>query len=579
MNKFLAGCVLVILTSSMEAAEDNIIWLVEYDGKATPQEQGWKPIGKLAASAQIVDGALRIADDSAEEMGAFRATWKPEPSSEVIVEARVRVEAVKGFRGGTAMWPSVEGAPVGLLVCDGRHQEGLVLRSEKITTFLDRVAVVSGRREFHTYRLVIREGDMSIFVDGELKIRGEGAFWKKAESPEGFVQFGSNSRQWKGDAYWESVKLGIRKVSSPPKRPRLRITIGEPWDIPTVKHDEPGYKVITHPANMDVYSVAPPKSDAPGYKLITPHSRPFVHDMGSGLLLMSVAQGPDAYYEPYSVLKSTDKGKTWQPVPGLQLKTFAPQDFVRLANGEILGVSRWNVKYAREDGIYIGMTYRFDAKAEHFTMFENKAFVPAGMGLTVIFDRDIFELANGDILAAVYGPTAEGGLNLDTIVGGGSAAPGAAKYSRYAFLVKSSDQGATWTHYSTLGPRSETSVVRFSDREMLAILKMSGWMPFQQVWSADAGKTWSSPIVMEECSVDPDMVYMTNGVLACSYGQPGTNLMFSLDKGKTWEYHRTISDKIGFNYTAIREVSPGRLLYVHDSPNMQALYVDVERLE
>ena len=113
----------------------------------------------------------------------------------------------------------------------------------------------------------------------------------------------------------------------------------------------------------------------------------------------------------------------------------------------------------------------------------------------------------------------------------------------------------------------------------MAILKMSGWMPFQQIWSADAGKTWSPPISMEEGSVDPDMVYMTNGVLACSYGQPGTNLMFSADRGKTWEHHRVITDKIGFNYTAIREVSPGRLLYVHDSPKMQALYVDVERTE
>ncbi|MBI4664336.1 MAG: exo-alpha-sialidase [Verrucomicrobia bacterium] len=554
MKDYAAICALLAATCLGNTPEDNITWLLRYEGKSLPQEHGWKPVGKLAANARIVDGALRVADDSAEEMGAFRAAWKPQPSCEVIVEARVRVEAVKAFRGGTAMWPSLEGAPVGLLVGDGRHQEGLVLRPEKIATYLDRVAVMNARRDFHTYRLVIRENDMSIFADGELKIRGEGAFWKKAENSEGFGQFGSNSAGWMGDGYWESVKLGIRKVSSSPKRPKLRITIGEPWDIP------------------------PAKLDAPGYKLITPPTRPFMHDMGSGLLLMSVAQGPDAYYEPYSVLKSTDKGRTWHPIRELQVKAFAPQGFVRLSNGDILGVSRSNLKYVREDGIHIGMSYRFDPTAEHFQMFENKIFVPPGMA-TICFSRDLFELPNGDILAAVYGPTAAGGLNLDTIVGGAPVAPGGAKYSRYAFLLKSSDRGATWTHYSTLGPRPEPSVVRFSDEEMMAILRLTGWMPLEQIWSHDGGKTWTPPVTLEEGSVDPDLVYMSNGVLACSYGRAGSNLMFSTDKGKTWGNHQVITDENGYNYTAIREVRPGRLLYVHDVPKMQALYIDVERLD
>ena len=43
-------------------------------------------------------------------------------------------------------------------------------------------------------------------------------------------------------------------------------------------------------------------------------------------------------------------------------------------------------------------------------------------------------------------------------------------------------------------------------------------------------------------------------------------------------HHTVITDSGGFNYTAIREVSPGRLLYIHDAPNMRALYVDVERV-
>lgn len=45
---------------------------------------------------------------------------------------------------------------------------------------------------------------------------------------------------------------------------------------------------------------------------------------------------------------------------------------------------------------------------------------------------------------------------------------------------------------------------------------------------------------------------------------------------QTWTHHTVITDSGGFTYTAIREVSPGRLLYLHDAPKLRALYVDVE---
>jgi hypothetical protein len=53
--------------------------------------------------------------------------------------------------------------------------------------------------------------------------------------------------------------------------------------------------------------------------------------------------------------------------------------------------------------------------------------------------------------------------------------------------------------------------------------------------------------------------------------------MFSTDQGKTWGQHRVISDGFGFNWSAIREIRPGRLLYVHDDGRLRAVYVDVER--
>ena len=118
-------------------------------------------------------------------------------------------------------------------------------------------------------------------------------------------------------------------------------------------------------------------------------------------------------------------------------------------------------------------------------------------------------------------------------------------------------------------------MVRLSDTEQTAVIRGDRDSKMKQMFSHDAGKTWSKPIELEVGRVLPDLVLMSNGVLACSYGRPASCLMFSVDGGKTWPVHRVISDRVGFNYTSIREISPGRLLYVHDAPKLNAVYVDV----
>ena len=117
---------LLISFGRLVAAEETITWLINYEAKSLPQEQGWQAIGTLAAKAKLVGGALHLVDDSATADGAFRATWKPQPQTEIVVEATVRVESVMARRG-TGMWPAQQGVPVGLLVSDGVHQEGLLL--------------------------------------------------------------------------------------------------------------------------------------------------------------------------------------------------------------------------------------------------------------------------------------------------------------------------------------------------------------------------------------------------------------------------------------------------------------------
>jgi photosystem II stability/assembly factor-like uncharacterized protein len=190
-------------------------------------------------------------------------------------------------------------------------------------------------------------------------------------------------------------------------------------------------------------------------------------------------------------------------------------------------------------------------------MFENRILMPKPSLSLILFDRHVFDLGEGAILAVTYGVPRQSNCNL----------------------LKSTDGGATWKHFSTIGSGYEPSVARLSPSEFTAVIRQSSLKGFHQFWSHDGGKTWTKPTVLEEGSVDPDLVVMSNGVLACSYGRPGIGLMLSTDGGKTWGDHRVITHQLGFNYGTIQEVQPGRLLYIHDAPPIQALYIDVQRAD
>jgi photosystem II stability/assembly factor-like uncharacterized protein len=306
-------------------------------------------------------------------------------------------------------------------------------------------------------------------------------------------------------------------------------------------------------------------------------SRPYLYDMGQGLLLTSNPQGSDALLEPYIVRRSTDAGKTWQAVAGTEQNSDSPQELVRLADGRILGPSRWT--RLQPDGALTGKTTILDAKAETFAMHDSTItlpteFMPAKSGEVLLFERHIWAEKDGSITAAAWSRRAT--LKLPN----GRGFP-----ERHTHLLRSTDLGKTWTHVAHVGLGGEPAIVRLSESEWLAITRPDAHMSnLLQHRSPDGGRTWTFERTLEEGSVMPDLVLMSHGVLACSYGRPVSNLMFSLDGGRTWRDHRVISDRANFNYTAIREISPGRLLYMHDGQipgtlaRINSVYIDMERM-
>ena len=423
-----------------------------------------------------------------------------------------------------------------LFISDGRHGEGLVFYTDRATTWTDRFVLTDTADGFHTYRLVIRGTDMSIAVDGEVKVRGQNAFWKPADGTEPFIQFGSNCEHATGHAEWRSVRLGVRKVSAPVAAASVKITMSEPWPIlrPDLK--------------------------------IKP-TRPYVSAIGGGRLLMSIAQGPDASWEPYGLMLSTDEGRTWSIVKDWDQTEAAPLPMLRLKDGSVLGMSRWT--WPQAEGFAIGSTVRWESDLARFTAFKSRLQLPPEFrtaSVPYICERQIFEEADGSLLMAGYSKT-------------GPATPeGLRAGKRYSHLLRSADGGKTWNHAAVVGPGGEPAVAKTGEGRMTAVLRTGPFKPFHQTFSKDDGKTWSAPVLLEEGSVCPDLVPMSNGLLACSYGRPSGCLMFSADGGKTWISHHVITDKTGFNYSAIVEVRPGRLLYVHDAGGLQALTIDVERL-
>jgi len=279
--------------------------------------------------------------------------------------------------------------------------------------------------------------------------------------------------------------------------------------------------------------------------------------------------------------RTRDKGRTWEELPASLHEGYP----VVVADGRVRSFTY--ILWTRDDGQVYGMRHDWlsgatswlDAKP--FTVnippTEGRANQVAGM----VVDRSVLREPDGALLATLYGHYA-----------------GQPKYN--CTLIRSTDDGQTWDYVSTIAYDAdipgegycEPVMARVADGSLLAVMRTGGGMerkyPMYQSRSLDNGQTWSAPENLGVYSVDPDLCLMSSGVLACSFGRPTMDIMFSLDgSGHSWTKPTTLFNGSSTCYSGIREVEPGRLLLVYDSNRegspwkahdnqINALYIDVD---
>jgi len=91
-------------------------------------------------------------------------------------------------------------------------------------------------------------------------------------------------------------------------------------------------------------------------------------------------------------------------------------------------------------------------------------------------------------------------------------------------------------------------------------------------WSRDDGLNWTKPVSTGLRGVDPRLLLLSNGLVACAYGvkeydgnRRERRLMFSSDGGRSWMHHTIVFAGYGGSYPDAIELEPGTLLYVYDA--------------
>jgi BNR repeat-like domain len=324
----------------------------------------------------------------------------------------------------------------------------------------------------------------------------------------------------------------------------------------------------------------------------------FQSSEGTTVVLGHVKWIPKSPYPIHFTVRSFDERKTWEPwTPGPRQGAGPMTEgvAVQMKNGHILIFDVY-AEHLRER-IFQGKRWisrdgwRTVSGPESIRVSVPKAEISGvddrGEPISRLYiRRSVLLLPGGDLLASAYGRFDEDMASVEYLP--------KMKQTR-SYLVRSSDEGMTWTYYSTIAVPpieqegfGEPVIVQLKHGRragrLICQMRTGRECPIYQAESDDEGKTWTKPRPLrwtysrfgrqrDLIGVDPDLIEISDGTLVMSYGHKpdyqdhGNFLAFSLDQGETWTSETRLNSSITMAYTGVREVSPGVLFVAYTNSN------------
>ena len=212
--------------------------------------------------------------------------------------------------------------------------------------------------------------------------------------------------------------------------------------------------------------------------------------------------------------------------------------------------------------------------------------------VTPLLSGPLLELEDGTLVLATYGKFVGDTAPVEGFV----PTKGEKWFKNRTYLLRSVDGGASWRYFSTVaydgktGQESfcEPALVDVGKGELLAVMRTGRFSPLFQARSADGGKNWQQPVLLRTLGLDPQVVVMPGGMVACSFGwrpkkiisapggggylaaaedyrrryqkavgiedpslAAGDYVMFSMNKGQTWTKPVRIAAPLTVGYTRL----------------------------
>ena len=252
--------------------------------------------------------------------------------------------------------------------------------------------------------------------------------------------------------------------------------------------------------------------------------------------------------------RSTDRGKTWNSC------TQIGEAFCQLRDGTIIslhgpesGGSRPGFDHMKGMGSLKVMVSNDDW--ETVERFEAPLYVPLARRFSPV--RGLVELKDGRLLATMYGYMDGDRIREDSPVGFELDSPW---IKTRVIVIESNDRGKSWRYLSTLSchpelgfeGQNETDIVALRNGLLFAAMRsgIHGYrdlhgrenldQPLLRAWSADQGRTWSTPqrIYVKDkliTGIYPRTLVTEEGVLAVLRTRPDHSVIFSPDgEGAIW---------------------------------------------